>query len=93
MICRVAALALLLGSLGGCATTRAPRPLTAEALARISVVCRAPNARLSHPMGELSIVLDGPSPDRPRQSQCVFEQVAAQGFWVDQIIVNNDAGL
>src|SRR6185295_16406615 len=67
------AIALLSAWTGACATTQAPSPLNVEALGRAKLACGAPDARLASDEYHLSIVIDGHSPDRPRQIQCLFD--------------------
>ena len=73
----------------GCATPEAPRLLTVEVLESARIACGAPDARLASDRHHLSIVLDGDSPDRPRQTKCLFERLRGQGYWFDQIVIQN----
>jgi hypothetical protein len=92
---RIAAIFFLSALAGACATAQtqtqaqAPGPLTVDALARARAACGAPDARLSDDGQHLSILLDGDSPDRRRQSQCLFAWVRGHGFWVDQIVIEH----
>jgi hypothetical protein len=97
VIQRVGMIALLAAVSGACATTQSPQParaLTAQAFERAKAFCRVTDATLSDDGEHLSIVFPGPSPDRARQSHCLFEWNRANGFWVDQIVTEhaNDEG-
>jgi hypothetical protein len=88
-------IAMLTGTSAACATAEGPSPLTVAALERVKITCGAPDARLVSDEFHLSIVLDGDSPDRRRQTRCLFEEISARGYWVDQIVIQraNTGGL
>lgn len=87
MSSRIASIALLSWLLGACATMQAWRPLTVETLERAGVACGAPDAELHTDEYHVSIVFDGDTPDRERQSQCLFERLRGQRYWFDQIVI------
>lgn len=91
MTSRIAAILLLSALPGACATPQAPRALTAPALERAKVACRAPDAALARDE-HLSIVFPSDTPDRDRQIQCLFDWVPGHGYWVDQIVTEHAGG-
>ena len=85
---RLASIALLAILSPACTTVGEPRPLTAAALDRAKVACRAPDAELSIDE-HVSIVLPSDTPARERQIQCFFDWLHARGYWVDQIVTEH----
>jgi hypothetical protein len=81
----VIVIALMPAVATGCAKAEGLRPLTAKAVERARVVCRAPTAQMHSDGHHVSLVLEE-SPDYKRQLHCLREELR-DDYWYDQTIV------